>query len=85
MVHLFVLIILLFGSMSSIRAKAADLQIGHTTQNLPLASVSAVAVDIETGSTLVATNADLVLPIASLTKIMTALVVLDVSTVYAMF
>ncbi len=76
-VHLFVLIILLFGSMSSIRAKAADLQIGPTTQNLPLASVSAVAVDIETGSTLVATNADLVLPIASLTKIMTALVVVE--------
>ncbi|MEM7099727.1 MAG: D-alanyl-D-alanine endopeptidase [Pseudomonadota bacterium] len=44
---------------------------------LALASVSAVAVDVETGQMLVSEHADLVLPIASLTKVMTAVVVLD--------
>ena len=45
--------------------------------DLELASVSAVAVDVRDGTTLLAQNADLVLPIASITKVMTALVVLE--------
>lgn len=75
--HAFVLVILLLGSMSSMRVNAGDFQSGLAAQDLPLASVSAVAVDLESGSTLVASNADLVLPIASLTKVMTALVVVE--------
>ena len=46
-------------------------------QDLPLASVSAYAVDLESGEVLVAKHPDAVLPIASVTKVMTAMVVLD--------
>lgn len=46
-------------------------------QDLPLASVSAVAVDLQSGEMLVAKHPDAVLPIASVTKVMTAMVVLD--------
>ncbi len=42
-----------------------------------LASVHAVVADFETGAILVAKQADAVVPIASLTKLMTAMVVLD--------
>ncbi|MEQ8689690.1 MAG: D-alanyl-D-alanine endopeptidase [Pseudomonadales bacterium] len=49
----------------------------YADSTLPLASVGAVAVDMETGDVLVAKNADVVLPIASITKLMTALVVLE--------
>ena len=42
-----------------------------------LASVHAVVADFDTGATLVAKHADAVVPIASLTKLMTAMVVLD--------
>jgi len=45
--------------------------------DLALASVSAVAVDLESGEMLVAKYPDAVLPIASVTKVMTAMVVLD--------
>lgn len=46
-------------------------------EDLALASVSAVAVDLESGEVLVAKYPDAVLPIASVTKVMTAMVVLD--------
>lgn len=46
-------------------------------QDLPLASVSASAIDADSGEMLVAKHSDAVLPIASLTKLMTAMVVLD--------
>ncbi len=46
-------------------------------QDLALASVGAIAVDVQDNEVLLAQNADLVLPIASLTKLMTALVVLE--------
>jgi len=42
-----------------------------------LASVSAVTADVETGELLVAKHADAVMSIASITKLMTAMVVLD--------
>ena len=45
--------------------------------HLPLKSGSALVVDLDTGETITAKNADAVQPIASLTKLMTALVVLD--------
>ena len=44
---------------------------------LPLASVAVVAIDVDSGETLLSKHADVVLPIASLTKVMTALVVLE--------
>ena len=46
-------------------------------QDLALASVSAVAVDVADSDVLLEQNADLVLPIASITKLMTGLVVLE--------
>lgn len=45
--------------------------------DLPLASVSAVAIDVHEDEVLLAQNPDLILPIASLTKVMTALVVVE--------
>ncbi|GAB3375914.1 D-alanyl-D-alanine endopeptidase [Spongiibacter taiwanensis] len=45
--------------------------------NLVLASVSALAVDAKSGEVLLDRNANIVMPIASLTKVMTAMVVLD--------
>ena len=49
----------------------------NSSKPLPLASVSAVAFDLEGQKTLLAKHADTQLPIASVTKVMTALVVLD--------
>lgn len=42
-----------------------------------LASVSAAVVDLKTGKTLLNKNNDIVMPLASITKLMTAMVVLD--------
>jgi len=42
-----------------------------------LASVSAISVDLKSGSVLQKKNAQLIMPIASLTKLMTAMVILD--------
>lgn len=52
---------------------------GQTTNpsNLTLASVSALAMDAQSGEVLLDRNASIVMPIASLTKVMTAMVVLD--------
>nr|NIV76375.1 D-alanyl-D-alanine endopeptidase [Gammaproteobacteria bacterium] len=44
---------------------------------LELASVHAVVADLESGHTVYRKNADHVIPIASITKVMTAMVVLD--------
>jgi D-alanyl-D-alanine endopeptidase (penicillin-binding protein 7) len=46
-------------------------------QELALASVGAIAVDVQDNEILLAQNAEIVLPIASLTKVMTALVVVE--------
>ena len=54
--------------------------LSHAEDKLALASVSAVAVDVDSGEVLLEQHADLVLPIASLTKVMTALVVLESGT-----
>ncbi len=47
----------------------------HRTVNL--ASVSAVVVDLKSAKTLLNKNADIVMPLASITKLMTSMVVLD--------
>ncbi|NKB99347.1 MAG: D-alanyl-D-alanine endopeptidase [Pseudomonadales bacterium] len=49
----------------------------YAQETLELASVSAIAVEVDTGKTIFAKRADVVLPIASITKLMTALVVVE--------
>jgi len=51
--------------------------ISKTKKSVNLASVSAISVDLKTGSVLMAKNSHLVMPIASITKLMTAMVTLD--------
>ena len=46
-------------------------------EDLALASVSAIAADLESREILISKHSDTVLPIASLTKLMTAMVILD--------
>ena len=65
--------IVLTTAVGAARAAAAEMP----KQDLALASVSVLATDLNTGNTLVAKHPDAVLPIASITKVMTALVVLD--------
>lgn len=60
---------LIFASSSAFADGASD--------KLKLASVSALAMDAETGELLFEKHANLRMPIASLTKVMTAMVVLD--------
>ena len=50
---------------------------GLFKQDLALASLSAVAADLESNEILIAKHSQTVLPIASITKIMTAMLVLD--------
>lgn len=50
---------------------------GLNPEKLQLASVSGLVIDAESGKELYSNHADLVLPIASITKLMTAIVVLD--------
>jgi len=54
---------------------ASGLFAGNSQVNL--ASVSAAVVDLKTGKTLLNKNNDIVMPLASITKLMTAMVVLD--------
>ncbi len=54
---------------------APGLLAGNSQVNL--ASVSAAVVDLKTGKTLLNKNNDIVMPLASITKLMTAMVVLD--------
>jgi serine-type D-Ala-D-Ala endopeptidase (penicillin-binding protein 7) len=49
----------------------------HILDHISLRSSSVLVIDEDTGETLVAKKADAVVPVASLTKLMTALVVLD--------
>ncbi|WP_077530498.1 D-alanyl-D-alanine endopeptidase [Vreelandella utahensis] len=58
-------------------AGASPLTEGLDTRNLELASVHAAVVDLETGSQIHGKNAQIPVPIASITKMMTALVVLE--------
>lgn len=66
-----VVVLSLISVLLPLRAMGAD---------LALASVSAVAVDVADNQVLLEQNADVVLPIASITKLMTALVVLESGT-----
>jgi D-alanyl-D-alanine endopeptidase (penicillin-binding protein 7) len=60
------------------RPRAVPLSMGQSAYgSLALASHAALVVDQDSGETLVTKNSDIEMPIASLTKLMTALVVLD--------
>ncbi|MCU7937743.1 MAG: D-alanyl-D-alanine endopeptidase [gamma proteobacterium symbiont of Bathyaustriella thionipta] len=65
---------LLLSVLFSAAVQAASVQ---NKKAVNLASVSAIAVDSKTGSVLFAKNSDIVMPIASITKVMTAIVILD--------
>ncbi|MCZ6854937.1 MAG: D-alanyl-D-alanine endopeptidase [Gammaproteobacteria bacterium] len=71
------LLVLVLGSLWSTATTAATI---NTPSAISLASVSAVTADVETGELLVAKHADAVMSIASITKLMTAMVVLDSGT-----
>ena len=68
---------ILYLNALTLAALSACLAVPQLRAEPALASFSAVALDLESQQTLVAKRADLTLPIASLTKIMTAMVVLD--------
>ncbi|MDV5168749.1 D-alanyl-D-alanine endopeptidase [Photobacterium rosenbergii] len=59
--------------MSGFAAHASKLD----TANIQTASVSTYVTDLDTNQTLFQKNSDIVMPVASLTKVMTAMVVLD--------
>ncbi len=73
------IMISLFLSLLALPAMAANSvpTKGSNPANLQLASVSAMVVDADTGEVVYQKYADIVKPIASLTKVMTAMVVLD--------
>ena len=52
-------------------------QAGETTKKVVLRSNSALVVDAETGDVVIDKNGDAVMPIASITKLMTAIVILE--------
>ncbi|AHE97718.1 D-alanyl-D-alanine endopeptidase [Thioalkalivibrio paradoxus] len=60
-----------------ITASASGIPAGHNASALQLGSVHAAVVDLETGDPLYSKFADRAVPIASITKLMTAMVVLD--------
>lgn len=72
---LIVLFILSFISIISVQA--AGTKSGQTKKIVNLASVSAAVIDLKSGKALLKKNANIIMPIASITKIMTAMVVLD--------
>ena len=66
------LVLVLFVSVGF--ARAGD---GHQVRKIALRSSSALVQDAETGEVVIGKNADAVVPIASITKLMTAMVILD--------
>lgn len=66
-------------ALPPLAVQAAERSAGaaQARQGLELASTSALVVDLQSGREVYASHADVVLPIASITKLMTAIVVLD--------
>ena len=62
---------------SAIAASPTNALSAPVLGKVPLKSQAALVVDLDSGETLVAKNEDAVVPVASLTKLMTALVVLE--------
>ena len=72
---LIIFIPLIFFSISNVYAAGSKVDISKKIVNL--ASVSAAVVDLKSGRTHLKKNANIIMPIASITKLMTAMVVLD--------
>ncbi|WP_166360238.1 D-alanyl-D-alanine endopeptidase [Pseudomonas akapageensis] len=74
-------LLLLFTGTATVTSNAIAQQPSPTPQRAPsplrLASGSALLIDLQTNQVLYSNNADMVRPIASITKLMTAMVVLD--------
>ena len=64
-------------SASSIAAAAESTSAPRDTSQLHIASGSALLIDLQTNKVIFASNPDAIVPIASVTKLMTAMVVLD--------
>ena len=79
-IHLSILslcLVLAGTSASSIAAAAESTSAPRDTSKLHIASGSALLVDLQTNKVIFASNPDAIVPIASVTKLMTAMVVLD--------
>lgn len=73
----FLILIVFFCSVVQVVSAQSSVKKKTEEQPVNLASVSAAVVDLESGETLLAKNSNIVMPIASITKVMTAMVVLD--------
>ena len=71
------IILLIVNFLSIVCVHAAISKSGKTEKVVNLASVSAAVVDLKSGKALLKKNSHIIMPIASITKIMTAMVVLD--------
>ena len=79
-IHLSILslcLVLAGTSASSIAAAAESTSAPRETSKLHIASGSAMLIDLQTNKVIYASNPDAIVPIASVTKLMTAMVVLD--------
>ena len=79
-IHLSILslcLVLAGTSASSIAAAAESISAPRDTSQLHIASGSAMLIDLQTNKVIFASNPDAIVPIASVTKLMTAMVVLD--------
>ena len=79
-IHLSILslcLVLAGTSASSIAAAAESTLAPRDTSQLHIASGSAMLIDLQTNKVIYASNPDAIVPIASVTKLMTAMVVLD--------
>ena len=79
-IHLSILSLLLVltgTGASSIAAAAESTSVPRDSSQLHIASGSAMLIDLQTNKVIYASNPDVVVPIASVTKLMTAMVVLD--------
>ncbi|MBE9526937.1 MAG: D-alanyl-D-alanine endopeptidase [Proteobacteria bacterium] len=72
---LIIFLSLIFFTISNVHAASSKDALSKKIVNL--ASVSAAVVDLKSGRTYLKKNANIIMPIASITKIMTAMVVLD--------
>ena len=73
----FVLLALVFISFTTAVFSSQSSELSKNKQPVNLASVSATVVDIKNGDVLLDKNSNISMPIASITKVMTAMVVLD--------
>ena len=71
------LFIFAFNSLAFSAVQVGNISLKDSKKLVNLASVSASVVDLKSGRVLLKKNSDIIMPIASITKLMTAMVVLD--------